>query len=534
MLLDIYLLNVDKTMVSKLRPVTTLDTYTGATKNFHPDGFYSPEIFGPVGSPNRDKNFSYIDAKADIISPIVALTLFELKQLYKGIMSGTAFATWNEESKDFDSAKQGDPGASTGYSFFVKHFHELTPKENHSQNRQQSIDFFYKFREYALSKYVLVFPAGLRDMQVDDAGEKEHELTPLYRSVMTVTKTIPDRGVDSPLMDIPRWKLQKAFIDVYEYFFNFIDGKKGFTRGKVTSRRLTDGTRNVLSPLIANSTEMGAVDQYRPTDTMVGLHQGLRSILPVTQHHVRTRYLGRADAGQGHMNLINPKTLETEYVKVNVKDYDLFTTDEGIEKLLHSFKVPQKRHSPLKVGDNYIALVYRKKDKFKVFYDIKELPDGFDKKHVSPITLAELLYLSGYDIWGDYFMFVTRYPVAGSGSTYPSTMRVETTVKSDVVYEYNEDWETVKEIPAISYPRKDVEEFISAMAPHPTRLSGLQGDFDGDTGSGNSIYTEEALKEQRYKMTTISYWIDVNLKLKIDLMDGTSKRTFKSLMKDPE
>lgn len=534
MLLDIYLLNVNASFVKKLRPVTTLNTYVGATKNFDPDGFYSTEIFGPVGSPQRDEIYSYIDVKSPIISPVVANTLFELKRLYKGIMSGVDFAVWNEETKDFDAAKVGDVGADTGYSFFVKHFYELTPKPNHSKTRQDAIDFFYRFRDVAISRYVLVFPAGLRDMRVEDGNEKEHDLTPYYKTTLTISKTIPERGNESRLVDVPRWKLQRAFNDIYDYFFNFVDGKKGFTRGKVTSRRLTDGTRNVLSPQVSTSREMGAPDQFRPTDTLVGLHQGLRSILPVTQHHIRTRYLARVDAGGGYMNLVDKDTLKSTYKKVAPKVYDLYTTDEGVEKLLYSFTVPDKRHQPVKAGDDYVALVYRDKDTFKVFYDIDELPSGFDKKKVAPMTLAELLYLSGYDVWNDYFMFITRYPVAGSGSTYPSTIRIETTVSSDVVYELEDDWETKKEKPAISYPRKDIAEFISAMAPNSTRIAGLQGDYDGDTGSGNSVYTKEALAECGMSIKKKSYWIDVNNKLKVEVVDGTSKRVFKVLMADPK
>ena len=535
MLLDIYLLNVQKSFVSRLKPVTTLNTYTGATKNFDPEGFYSPDIFGPVGSPQRDEIYSYFDVKCQIISPMIALELFELKRLYKGIMSGTDFATWNPHTKDFDTAKAGDVGASTGYAFFIKYFYELTPKPNHSRTRQDAIDHFYRFRDVALSQYILTFPAGLRELRIDNGvDEKEHDLTPLYRSCFTISKTIPVRGADSPLVDVPRWKLQRAFNDIYQYFFTFIDGKKGFTRGKVVSRRLTDGTRNVLSPLISTSRRMGAPDQYRPTDTLVGLHQGLRSILPVAQHYIHKRYLDRIDAGAGYLNTIDPKTLQSTYRKVTSKTYDLYTTNEGIEKLLYSFTVPDKRHSPLLADGHYIALVYRDKDVFKVFYSIDELPDGFDKSKVAGITLAELLYLSGYDVWNEYMMFVTRYPIAGAGSIYPSTIRIETTVRSGVVYELEDDWVTRKEKPAISYPDKNIKEFISAMAPNSTRIAGLQGDYDGDTGSGNAVYTKEALEEIKASIKKTSYWIDVNNRPKIELLDGTAKRTFKMLMAAPK
>ena len=534
MLLNIYLLNVDKNEVKGMRPITTLNTYIGATKNFDPDGLYSTDIFGPVGSPQRDDIFSYVDIKSPIISPIVALTLFELKRLYKGIMSGSEFAVWDEVEKDFIKATRGDKGANTGYSFFIKHFHELTPKPNHSQTRQESIDFFYKFRAVALSRYVLVFPAGLRDLKVSDGDEKEHEINQMYRSLITISKTIPEKTASSTLVDVPRWKLQRAFNEIYETFFATIDGKKGLTRGKVTSRRVADGTRNVLSPQIARSKVMGAPDAYRATDTVVGIHQGLRSIMPVTQHFVLNRYLPRVDGGFGFLNLIDKDTLKTQHVKVKPKEYDKFTTSEGVEKLLYSFTIPTNRHKPIEVDGKYIALIYRDDDVFKVFYDIDELPAGLDKSKVSGISLVELLYLSGYDVWNDYFMLITRYPVAGSGSTYPSTIRIETTTAADVVYELEDDWVTRKEIPAISFPRRNTDEFVTAMAPSSTRIKGLQGDYDGDTGSGNATYTNESLREIGLAMTKSSFWIDVNQKIKIEMCDGTAERVYDILMADVE
>ncbi|TSH67403.1 hypothetical protein FG611_26260, partial [Salmonella enterica subsp. enterica serovar Muenchen] len=107
---DFYLLNVNKSLVSHLKPVTTTDTFQGLTKNFHPEGLYSTEIFGLTGSEARDSTFSYIDIKLDIISPTVCLALFQLKQLYEEICSGKRFAIWNEKEKDFEPALPSDKG----------------------------------------------------------------------------------------------------------------------------------------------------------------------------------------------------------------------------------------------------------------------------------------------------------------------------------------------------------------------------------------------------------------------------------------
>ena len=53
-----------------LKPVTVLDIYTNNTESFHPNGLFSIEIFGRVGSDDRDKRFSFIDLKTDIFHPL--------------------------------------------------------------------------------------------------------------------------------------------------------------------------------------------------------------------------------------------------------------------------------------------------------------------------------------------------------------------------------------------------------------------------------------------------------------------------------
>lgn len=534
--LSFYLLNVDKRAVSTLRPTTALDTFQGATKDFHENGLYSVLTFGPIGSERRDLTFSYVDVGIDIISPAIALTLFELKHLYKDIMSGKRYAIWDEKEKDFFPAAPTDKGASTGYSFFISKYKELKPKENKSLIRQQNIDLFNRFREIALSRYVLVMPAGLRDMEVspDGKNEREQDINKVYRRLISTASIIPTLGnTNTSAIDPTRWSLQNIFNEIYKYFFDFADGKKGYIRGKWAARRLTNGTRNVLSSMDTSSAVMDRPDEMRPTDTVVGLFQGMKSLAPVAIHAVRTKYLPDTFGPDGTMYLVNKKTLRRETVFVTTEDYDKFSTDEGIEKLINQFRDNTIRHKEITVQGHYLALIYNDGTEFKVFYDIADLPEGRDKKYVKGITYAELLYLSGHEIWNEYFTIVTRYPVAGQGSTYSSTIRLTTTTSVSMVWELNQDWEGRREKPAIDFPNRSIPEFVSSMAPHSSRLAGLVADFDGDTGSGDSVYTDEALEENRNMMKKATYWVESG-RLTIDISgSGLVDRVMHNLLADP-
>lgn len=534
-ILNFWLLNVNRELVQRLQPVTVLDTFEGATKNFHPDGLYSTEIFGPIASDRRDEIFAYIDTNSEIISPSIALTLFELKRLYKHIMNGKLYAVWDDNEKDFIGAMSSDEGADTGYSFFMKHYKELTPRSTKSLKRQQSIDFFNKYRDIALSRYVLVLPAGLRDLEVKETGrEQEEEIGKMYRKLISTSKMVPSGGnKDHPALDNVRWTLQNAFNDIYKYYFDIEDGKKGFTRGKWAARNVQNGTRNVISSMDCTSLVMGRADEIRSTDTIVGMIQGLRCLLPVAIHAIRTKYLPRADAGNGSLYLIDKKTFKSEMTLVKHSDYDLFTTDEGIERLIMEFRYRENKHDPIIVNGKYIALIWNNGKEFKVLFNISELPDGYDRKFIKPLTYCELLYLSGHEKWNKYFGILTRYPVLGAGSTYSSTIRLVTTTRNTMVYELNDEWQR-NPIPAIAFPDRSINELVTSMAPNPSRIKGLTADFDGDTSSFEGIYTDESLEENTNMMSKVQYWIDSKGNLKVDVNNDVIERTLHNLLADPK
>ncbi|MGL5648996.1 MAG: hypothetical protein ACRDDY_14195 [Clostridium sp.] len=515
---NIYLLNVNKARVGRLRPTTVLDTFDGMSKDFHQDGLYSTLTFGSLGSNRRLSQFSYIDLGTEIISPAVALALFDLKELYKDIMKGTRYATWDPATCDFEPAQPADPGASTGYSFFLSKYKELKPKRNKSISRQQAIDVFEKYRDIALSRYVLVLPAGLRDLDVKEGvREQEHEINPLYRKLIASSRVIPEnsRG-NTDALDSTKWTLQNTFNEIYGMLFDIFDGKKGYIRGKWASRRVTNGTRNVLSSMRASSPILGRADQVSPFDTVCGIFQYMKGLVPVMQHAIRTKYLAQCVGPAGSLYLIDKKTLKRQVVPVRPEDYVKYTTDEGIAKIIESFRDFDIRHEEVQIQGHYLALIYNDGKTFKVFYDIDDLPKHLDRKYVKPITLAELLYSSIYHTSGKYYGILTRFPVAGPGSSYVTSVRLTTTARTAFMKELTDDWTTTHEIPATDFPLRECEEFFSTMSPHPSRLSGLAADFDGDTGSLEFLYSNESLAESaknRYKAVT---WIKSDTALNVD------------------
>lgn len=480
---NITLLNLTASRLMKLRAVKSLDINDGATRNFHPDGLYSTQTFGIVGSNGRSLKFGYIDLKISVIHPTIFNTLIQLKNLYKEILSGKEFARWDPDLCDFVKADIID--GQTGFEFFITHFKKIQFEERPSVRREQAIKLMEKFRDQALVSKIPVLPAGLRDIEVDDSGRTtSDEINELYYKLIAISNTISPSTVNiSPeAYNSQRMSLQNGVVDVYNYLSKIVEGKKNLMMGKWASRRVFNGTRNVMTSMDTTAAVLGSPGNIGFNDSAVGIYQASKAILPVTLFQLKNGYLSNCFSAKGATVLLtNTKTLMSEQVEVKPEVFDQWMSNEGLEKFLTHFKESSIRHNPLIIADHYLGLLYRGPDNtFKIIHGIDELPEGRSKDDCRPLTIAELIYTQIYHVANKYPGYFTRYPITGIGSTYPSQTYLRSTVKYETRTELGSDWLPMGN-DKISYqfpvPGSD---FFNSVSPHSSKLVGLGGDFDGD------------------------------------------------------
>jgi hypothetical protein len=151
-------------------------------------------------------------------------------------------------------------------------------------------------------------------------------------------------------------------------------------------------------------------------------------------------------------------------------------TDEGLEKIITLFQEEGIRHKPLEINGYYLGLIYKGPEgTFKIFQDIDELPTGLNKKDVYPLTFCELLYISVYKVANTLPGFVTRYPITGTGSIYPSMIYLKTTVVGEKRRELDDEWQVVEEQMAIEFPKPNTS-FVNSLSPHSSHLVKLGAD----------------------------------------------------------
>lgn len=487
------------------RQVKTREPFEGGTRNYHPEGLFSTEIFGRVGSDERDKIFGYISLNTTIVHPFIYKTLGRLKGLYKGIMDGRSYVIWDEKLRDF--VQSDEINGQTGMALFLKHWNDIKLDKSDSDLQRERAKFVMNNRSKALTDVVWVMPAGYRDVQInDDNRVEENEINDFYRRMISIADTLPPRSF-SPIVDTSRASLQRTFNELYNYIDSMIAGKKKFISHRWARRAIDNGTRNVLSSMDTSSPRLGDPASPKLTDTMVGVYQAAMGILPVTKFNLLTGWISNVFMpDQKAAMLIDPITLKSERVDLDAQVVDRWTSNDGLEKILGSLEEPHLRSRPIMIHDYYLGLMYAGPDKtYKIFGDIDELPEGFSREHVHPLTYVEWLYLSMVGKWETYPVFPCRYPVAGEGSSFPSFPYVKTTAISEVRYELDDNWEKTNKV-AVSFPLYKHTSFFDTMAPHPSRLAGMAGDFDGDMGSGNFAYENRSRTQvARYFKTRAAY-----------------------------
>lgn len=455
-----------------------------------------------------------------IFHPTIFKALEDLKGLYVEIISGRGYAIFNPTIKDFEKSNAAD--GDTGYSFFLKHFKDIQFEKRPSPKREFNIALVNKYRNNAMYSKLLVMPAGLRDYTLDENNKpSEDEINTMYRRVLStasIVQNVNKNKENEDYLDSARYNLQQRVNEIYFYLVGMLEGKSKFFQGRWASRKVFDTTRNVITPYVAQTDEFFTPKSVSTNQTTVGIYQYCRSIMPLAVKHVRDTYLTSVFVGpNAPAMLVNRKTLKKEMVNLDSQHYDDWMTYEGLEKFMSRFGQQDIRDDVLEIEGYYLGLLYRDDKHVRFIQDIDDVPPEFDKKKVSPITYGELLYLSLFSDASTIPALVTRYPVTGYGSVYPSYIYLKSTVRAESLKMLGDDWQETGEV-CFEFPISG-EPYYNSMSPSAAHLARLGADHDGDLCSLICLITEESKEEVRKKLNSRDYYVGVNGKMAFSAAD---------------
>lgn len=493
---NIYISDLSKNGLSKYPVISATEIDDVVTKDFHNAGLYSPLIFGKPGDKDRDIRRARILLNQNLIHPKVFNVLASLKSLYKGIAASTEYAIWDDTLKDFVRSDVID--GETGYAFFISHVKDIVHVRNKSRRRDAYIDFVEMYVDKMIIQTFPILPAGLRDIEKDSSGRPvEPEINGLYRAIMTKANSIRTglRYKEDDELDLVRWNMQRDILAAHALLEDMVSGKRGIIQSKWAARRIVGGTANVISTLVPVADSLDSPALTKITETGTGIYQYLKGTVPLVFHKTKEICVSKFITDDGAIYGINRKTLKREKLQDRQKDIDSWTIKDDFEKLINRFGDSARRHRPIMLGDHYLCMVYKTSDTIKLVFDPDELPSDKKRSNLSPITWAELFYIVAEDTVGKTGGTVTRYPITGIGSTYPTLLKILSTEEFIKVNLLNDDWTESDKVYQRFPLTEKLPEFVDTLILHPSMLDPLGGDYDGDRCSLNIVYSDEGVAD---------------------------------------
>lgn len=507
---NIDILNLTKDNLRTLIPTTNLEIYVPGSKEFSEDGLFSAAIYGIPGDSMRDKKFSYIDTKTTVLHPYCIFILKKLKRLYIDVLMGREYAVFDDQTRDLVRSNELD--GEKGYSFFMSVMKKIIHKETSSKKRKFYIDILQKATDNWETQYIMVLPAGLRDIDINETGKVTKDpINDHYRKILSNSRVLGDEVIDAVTLDQSRTGLQIGFNGVYDHINEFISGKHGFILKNFASRALQYGTRNVITSMNVSSEYLGDYNSVGSNHSMIGIYQLSKAIEPVTKHLIKSNYVDKLFLNGKNVKVVDRDTLQQKIVTTDNKTYDRWASVEGMSKIINELEFPEDRHRPVMIGSDYLGLIYEDGKQFKVFYDISDLPESFDKKYVRPLSKVEMIHIAGYMEWEKYPLWITRYPAIEMGSTYPSIPRVKTTLSQKSLIPLDMDWQPMDEAyRCFNFPDNTVPQFFETVSPNNSHIAALGADFDGDMTNNNCSMTDDAREEIFNSFNKASTYIDTD------------------------
>lgn len=240
----IQFLNLDN-FIKDLTPVLTTEFFV-RSGDFHPDGLFSEQIFGPIESKERKITFSYIKLYSKVIHPSALKILLQLdKKIEKFISTQESFSL-DKNTK----ALQIDDNGVTGLKAFIKLFPKIKFRGDTDKREKyiQKINETYK-NDLLFISYIPVIPPIQRDIYQDENNMWIHDkLNDYYISLLRKSFHIRTSSTDGPLFDLLNFEVQKSVVEHDDYIKTLIQKKRGLIRSQLLGKRTDFSGRAVITP----------------------------------------------------------------------------------------------------------------------------------------------------------------------------------------------------------------------------------------------------------------------------------------------
>lgn len=463
--------------VNSLKEIAQAKILTSAM-TFHPDGLLSNDIFG-YSIKDRQTTFAYIDLHGWYIHPLIYHEVFK-----KSIKILISVVNGSETVSIKDGKVILDPNGWTGVDNLYKHWNEITIYGATDKSIGNKILPMLDRKDIFINKFIVI-PPFYHDADVNTATRKVKvsELTSMYSKLISAVqfKTTTKTSFDI-VSSASTQKIQDQIQEIYLFLSQAIAKKTGYIRKRLLSKKVDYGIRSVLTAPSFTGKEID-LDTYQYDRLYIPMNLLNSGAYPFIIKHV-TDYFNAIETNvtfkspEGEWAIWEPTTqFDFDYCETLIENYNKFSHD---------------RFTPIKMTIENIATGEKKEVEM---LEEKTYADGTTK--LTPVTITDICYRAAYDSCFDRYAQFTRYPVLNVYGIFFAKIDVLSTLETEEV--------TVNGITYSKYPKIQIgmshelinSQFYNTVKFSISRLGGLVGDFDGDTGPIKILYSDEANAEAK-------------------------------------
>lgn len=406
---------------AKLKPVTDPISYSGDMPT--DGGLFSPLIFGRT--PNeKSRQFAYIELNERFFHPYIYEILDDLMPArFKRCASGNG--SWKLDKDGLlVELKEGEPGYSdmnNGISWLVDVFPKMKFTESNSLVRKDKLKLLKDFKpeDCIITKW-LVIPIKYRDIDKNSSTHKLPEINEHYNNLIRYANSLRD-STFAYFNYVVKFNLQNELVAIRKYGQSLLEKKTGFFHKAILGKSVDRGSRDVIS-----------VPSFRgyqkPDDNPVDMfHSGI----PLTKcliigYDFIMRYCLQffanmfRDRHEIPSYKLNPETNTYEMYKMIEIEDQLQKFNTGyIDKKINRFKNSHGTRFELititgKDGHEYPIHM---KGQFRDMSAAKVYPSRIIDR---PMTWTDLFYQAAVNTLSDKYVYITRYPIEGYNSIFPT------------------------------------------------------------------------------------------------------------------
>ncbi|WP_368880259.1 hypothetical protein [Proteus mirabilis] len=436
-----------------------------ADNSLDPEGIFSTEIFGRVGSNDRKIRFGWIDLKRRFIQPFIYNQILQMFRNLPSLVSGEKFAIVDPKTKGIKIVPESTEGAGTGIDFLYDNWDKIVWNTNDSSSREKKEVVFdtLKRDDVFINKF-LVIPAYYRDINVHNKSSGKVNIDEINTFYLKLISASNSEMITFSMAYNVQSTVQTTLVEIHDYLTTKPAGKKGIIRNAIMGKTVDYAAVNVISAPHFDSNRFD--HQMIPFNYIgVPLYLICAIFFPLIVKQLEDMFF---DIGQSTYFTLNRQE--------NVLEVDEFTFQkidtESLRKLVSTYvkdKTKTIRTAEFKLSDSAGG-------------EIKRFALGKERK----FTVTDLLFMAACDVVFNRYTLSTRFPITDSGSQIFCKVKIlttETTIDlSDKTTGHTKEY--YRNYPDLPHDAngniiESEVKWIDTLVPNNSFLASLGGDFDG-------------------------------------------------------